>query len=115
MIQEEATVELLKTHCFAREYDPGRCAQEARPRSAARFRQGQFEVPVGTLSHQRRNGWMIQEEATVELLKTHCFEQRRRAGVVVSAPGSHASMIQVDAHKKLVLVQLLAFGKVSSR
>ena len=25
---------------------------------------------------------MIQEEATVELLKTHCFEQRRRAGVV---------------------------------
>ncbi|GAA5883758.1 hypothetical protein JCM3774_000581 [Rhodotorula dairenensis] len=30
----------------------------------------------------------------------------------VSAPGSHASMIQVDAHKKLVLVQLLAFGKV---
>ncbi|GAA5973923.1 hypothetical protein JCM8115_007107 [Rhodotorula mucilaginosa] len=32
----------------------------------------------------------------------------------VSAPGSHASMIQVDAHKKLVLVQLLAFGKVQS-
>ncbi|GAA5984473.1 hypothetical protein JCM10908_003364 [Rhodotorula pacifica] len=29
----------------------------------------------------------------------------------VSTPGSHASMIQVDAHKKLVLVQLLAFGK----
>ncbi|POY74772.1 hypothetical protein BMF94_2248 [Rhodotorula taiwanensis] len=29
----------------------------------------------------------------------------------VSAPGSHASMMQVDAHKKLLLVQLLAHGK----
>ncbi|BGP57863.1 hypothetical protein JCM8202_001783 [Rhodotorula sphaerocarpa] len=32
----------------------------------------------------------------------------------VSAPGSHASLIQVDAHKKLVLVQLLAYGKTLS-
>ncbi|GAA6043946.1 hypothetical protein JCM8097_000918 [Rhodosporidiobolus ruineniae] len=31
--------------------------------------------------------------------------------IAVSAPGSHASMIQIDAYKKLVLVQLLAYGK----
>ncbi|GAA5900163.1 hypothetical protein JCM6882_002631 [Rhodosporidiobolus microsporus] len=32
--------------------------------------------------------------------------------IAVSAPGSAASMIQIDAYKKLVLVQLLAYGKV---
>lgn len=30
----------------------------------------------------------------------------------VSAPGSHVSLIQLDAYKKLLLVQLVAFGKV---
>lgn len=30
----------------------------------------------------------------------------------VSAPGPAVSMIQLDAHKKLVLIQLLAYGKV---
>ncbi|BGP19547.1 hypothetical protein JCM10213_000147 [Rhodosporidiobolus nylandii] len=31
--------------------------------------------------------------------------------IAVSAPGSSASMIQIDAYKKMVLVQLLAYGK----
>ncbi|GAA5853546.1 hypothetical protein JCM9279_001309 [Rhodotorula babjevae] len=32
--------------------------------------------------------------------------------ICVSAPGSHVSLIQLDAYKKLILVQLVAFGKV---
>lgn len=35
--------------------------------------------------------------------------------IVVSAPGNVAAAIQVDAYKKLLLMQLLATGQVSRR
>lgn len=54
----------------------------------------------------RTNDGALLESASV------CSLLSRLLAQCVSAPSSSASLIQIDAYKKLVLVQLLAYGKV---